>query len=496
MGSIQQTLASFGGAGLLFDNFSMTNAGIWDLQKVRTDYTGYAVRAGLAADSGATTLDIGFLADGSFDMAAYSAFGTGSERVITWYDQSGNGFDLLRAWSATLCPIIRISSYNSLPCVYFSQGSLGIAAFTDWNGLADCNLITAMNFTSGNGLVFSGNTGTGRACYPTDGTSMYWFVDGYNQYNTYTSQMTRAGQICRWGFDGGAATDLLRAPYSKNNTAQPGANGAAIGVTLANATGFWLNGAQDGNGGGAGSCNAEYWGAYYIGQDISADWTTLYNAIRTQKFGTSSLTSNLWINGDSLSVSYNTNVTSLPDAWPNLLKDGLGALTGTTWTVGNFQGQTAEVGAALARIKQLAEVNILPNRDSLKANDVCTLWGGTNDMALGGAAATALTAFTSALTTIYNAGFVMNNGLVPCLNVLPRTDLGAGNAAFEVQRLVFNAGFAAAIAGKGLLIDVAAIPELADSTNLTYYIDGVHLSTLGYSLIYAAVLAAIEPYIN
>jgi lysophospholipase L1-like esterase len=495
-GSTLPGLTLFPVTALPFDNIPMTHAGLWDLQKQRTDYTGYAVRAGLAADSGATTLDIGFTAQGEFDMAAYSAFGTGSERIVTWYDQSGNGFDLTRAWSATLCPIIRTSSYNSLPCVYFSQGSLGNAAFTDWNSLADCNLVAAINYGAANGLVFSGNTGTGRSTYAVDGSPQYWFVNGWSSYNTFTSIMTKVGQINRWLFDGGAATDLLRAPYSKNNVSQSGSAGAAIGTTLPASTGIWLNGAQDGNGGGAGSCNAEYWGAYYIGQDITAEWTTLYNAILTQKFGASSLNSNLWINGDSLSVSYNTNVTDITQAWPNLLNDGLETLTGTTWTVGNFNGTTAEVAADLARILQLFNANIKPYRDSLKANDICTLWGGTNDLAAGTAAATALTSFTSALTAIYDAGFVMSNGLVPCLNMLPRTDLGAGNAAFESKRTTFNSGFAAAIAGKGMLIDVAAITELADSTNLTYYIDGVHPSTLGYSLIYDAVLDAITPYIN
>lgn len=231
--------------------------------------------------------------------------------------------------------------------------------------------------------------------------------------------------------------------------------------------------------------------------DLSAGDITLVEDYLTAKYAIAN-SSILWCAGDSLTVSYDTNVTDPTQTWPKLLRTGLASAAGGTWHLANdTYPNFAEVGADLARILQLQQSVMTPRVMYGRTNQICTVWGGTDDIGAGGTAAAALTATLACVNEAFNNGFVLNNGLVPVLNMLPRKDLGAGNAAFEASRLTYNAGLAATVAGKGLVIDVAGIANLSDPDNTTYYLaDKVHLTTAGYALVANAVYEAIEAYIN
>lgn len=230
--------------------------------------------------------------------------------------------------------------------------------------------------------------------------------------------------------------------------------------------------------------------------DLSAGDITLVEDYLTAKYAIAN-SSILWCAGDSLTVSYDTNVSDPTQAWPKLLRTALATSAGGTWHLANDTYEIAEVGADLARILQLQQLVMTPRVQYGRTNQICTVWGGTNDIGAGGTAANALTATLSCVNEAYNNGFVLNNGLVPVLNMLPRQDLGAGNAAFEASRTTYNAGLAATVSGKGLVIDVAGIANLSDPNNTTYYLsDKVHLTTAGYALVYDAVFDAISPYVN
>lgn len=74
---------------LLLDNFSSV-AACYSLRKLRTDYSGAAIRVRRSSDN--TELDIGFTSTGDLDIVTLLAFvGSGNGFVIIWYDQSGNG---------------------------------------------------------------------------------------------------------------------------------------------------------------------------------------------------------------------------------------------------------------------------------------------------------------------------------------------------------------------------------------------------------------------
>jgi len=230
--------------------------------------------------------------------------------------------------------------------------------------------------------------------------------------------------------------------------------------------------------------------------DLSAGDITLVEDYLTAKYAIAN-SSILWCVGDSLTTCFNTNSSDPTQTWPKLLRTALATSAGGTWHLANDTYTIAETGADLARILQLQQLTMTPRLQYGRTNQICVVWGGTNDIGAGGTAAAALTATLSCVNEAYNNGFVLNSGLVPVLNMLPRKDLGGGNAAFEASRLTYNSGLAATVAGKGLVIDVAGIANLSDPDNGTYYyFDKVHLTTLGYSLIYDAVFDAIDPYVN
>jgi len=74
---------------LLLDQYGEDIEAAYSLRKLRTDYTGAAIRVRRTPDN--TEQDIGFDSDGNLDESALTTFvGSGSAHVQTWYDQSTN----------------------------------------------------------------------------------------------------------------------------------------------------------------------------------------------------------------------------------------------------------------------------------------------------------------------------------------------------------------------------------------------------------------------
>lgn len=87
----------------LFDDYSGYLKG-YSLRQLLSTYTGSAIE--VRRDSDGTTQDIGFVSN-ELDTASLLSFvgASGTGTVRTWYDQSGNGFDL-RQTNATYQPMI------------------------------------------------------------------------------------------------------------------------------------------------------------------------------------------------------------------------------------------------------------------------------------------------------------------------------------------------------------------------------------------------------
>jgi hypothetical protein len=88
----------------LLDTYSGA-AAAYSLRKLRTAYTGNAIRVRRSSDN--TTLDVGFNADGTLDTASMLSFvGAGNGFVSIWYDQSGNSNNATQTSSSSQPQIV------------------------------------------------------------------------------------------------------------------------------------------------------------------------------------------------------------------------------------------------------------------------------------------------------------------------------------------------------------------------------------------------------
>jgi hypothetical protein len=92
---------------LLLDTYSGA-AAAYSLRLLRSAYTGDAIRVRRASDN--TEQDIGFV-DNELDTSALTTFCSGTNGfVMTWYDQSGNGYDATQSTAANQPQIVSSGS--------------------------------------------------------------------------------------------------------------------------------------------------------------------------------------------------------------------------------------------------------------------------------------------------------------------------------------------------------------------------------------------------
>jgi hypothetical protein len=104
-GIIGSSIVQFTG---LLDTYSGA-AAAYSLRKLRTAYTGSAIRVRRASDN--TEQDIGFTALGGLNTSALTTFCSGTNGfVTTWYDQSGNGRDATQSTGANQPQIVSSGS--------------------------------------------------------------------------------------------------------------------------------------------------------------------------------------------------------------------------------------------------------------------------------------------------------------------------------------------------------------------------------------------------
>jgi hypothetical protein len=98
----------------------------YDLRLLSSTYTGDAINVRRASDN--AVQDIGFDANGDLDTSALASFCSGTDGfIVRWYDQSGNGADLVQSSTSQQPQIVSSGSVileNGKPKV---QGALGKA---------------------------------------------------------------------------------------------------------------------------------------------------------------------------------------------------------------------------------------------------------------------------------------------------------------------------------------------------------------------------------
>jgi hypothetical protein len=110
----------FASANLLLDDYPNA-AAAYSLRKLRTAYTGSAIRVRRSNDN--SEQDIGFTASGDLDTASLKTFvGANSGFVTTWYDQGDSARNLSQSTAANQPRIINagvVEKENNLPSVLF-----------------------------------------------------------------------------------------------------------------------------------------------------------------------------------------------------------------------------------------------------------------------------------------------------------------------------------------------------------------------------------------
>jgi hypothetical protein len=143
----RQRFASGGFVGLL-DTYSGA-AAAYSLRKLRTAYTGSAIRVRRASDN--TEQDIGFV-NNVLDTASLTSFCSGTNGfVTTWYDQSGNGRDATQSTGANQPQIVSSGSViteNMKPTLDFQTKQLGISNINILNNKATASIMCVLNGTN------------------------------------------------------------------------------------------------------------------------------------------------------------------------------------------------------------------------------------------------------------------------------------------------------------------------------------------------------------
>ncbi len=104
-----------------YDSLTTDIKAAYSIRRLFTSYTGSAVRIRRTSDNAES--DIGFTASGDFDTSAFSSFiGAGQGFVTTWYDQSGQGLNIVSA-TTTLQPELQLNLQNTRPGLVFTAAN-------------------------------------------------------------------------------------------------------------------------------------------------------------------------------------------------------------------------------------------------------------------------------------------------------------------------------------------------------------------------------------
>jgi hypothetical protein len=170
-------------ASLLLDLYPDAVCVAYSLRKLRTAYTGSAVRVRRSSDN--TEQDIGFVAD-ELDTASLLAFcGAGNGFVQTWYDQSGNARDAAQTTQANQPQIVSsglVINLNSKPTVQFNNQQFITRASFNVSSVSTFTLLKKYNI-QGFGAYLRNVTATGNSFAIVTAQSGTWVSQCVNFTN-------------------------------------------------------------------------------------------------------------------------------------------------------------------------------------------------------------------------------------------------------------------------------------------------------------------------
>lgn len=215
--------------GLLLDLYPSA-AAAYSLRKLRSAYTGSAIRVRRSSDN--AEQDIGF-SSGNLDTTALTNFcGSGNGFVTTWYDQSGNSRNVIQTNAANQPQIVSsgsILNINSKPSIKFQDSSdlLQCSSASGTSNLNTMAVVSKFNKTNSFGVIMSiGETSGPSFCLLSWGATPYQRGVYSTVQQSFDGIYTQNQEI--WG----STTALLNAKLWVNGASQTITN--STGVYTAN----------------------------------------------------------------------------------------------------------------------------------------------------------------------------------------------------------------------------------------------------------------------
>jgi hypothetical protein len=156
-------------------------AAAYSLRKLRSRYTGSAIRVRRASDN--TELDIGFLSNQELDTSALNTFCSGTNGFVkTWYDQSGNARNATQTTAANQPQIVsggNVILQNSKPIVLWNNNNNLLVGNLSALTIGELFLVTKSLNPSNGFIKFGGDISLSNHYPFTDGN----IYDGFGSSN-------------------------------------------------------------------------------------------------------------------------------------------------------------------------------------------------------------------------------------------------------------------------------------------------------------------------
>jgi|688.fasta_scaffold282923_2 hypothetical protein len=195
-------------------------AAAYSLRKLRSAYTGSAIRVRRASDN--TEQDIGFV-NNVLDTSSLTSFCSGTNGfVTTWYDQSGNGYNATNGNAVSQPQIVSSGSVileNGQPTINFSVSKeLQTGLFASVISQPNTYFIT-VNKANHNGYLFETSGGGARQAQGDD----TWVFAGSVALGFYPTADLGSQKLLTILFDGGSS--ISRINSIAKGSGNPGSNG-------------------------------------------------------------------------------------------------------------------------------------------------------------------------------------------------------------------------------------------------------------------------------
>lgn len=370
-------------------------------------------------------------------------------------------------------------TYNGFPvCRFTANDQLTSNSFLSTAFDTSFTVVRVARVADTSNRVIAGHNGT--EFYTSANTSSFtqtFFASGLSDTSISVNQVRQEFAVVIMRYDG--ATKKIRfnagADTSESATGNLGLSGALTLGSLSGGTSDW-------------SGDLAFIACY--SRALSDTECELMRAYLTRRFSGLAGWGSIIFEGDSLTAGQGASDAN--HVYPKLVRDEMDA-DGLTY---NYYLNSGQGGDTLEQMDTAFGGDLGNDFDTqidpygFRQRDVVVLWGGTNDIAAAASLATVETRLQTLAEAIRAAG-----AKVVVLTCIARSN---HDAAEETVRTDYNTWIRAnwtTFADK--LVDVANEPEFdaqADTSNLTYYGDGVHLTDAGYAIIAAKVYAAINPW--